>query len=985
VPPDIAELAAKFPQLEILELIGRGGMGAVYKARQRQLDRVVALKILPPGIGGDSAFAERFAREAKALAKLNHPGIVTLYEFGQVGSGTGVSPVSIEGNANQQHTGKMPVPLFYFLMEFVDGVNLRQLLTTGRISPREALAIVPQICDALQFAHDQGIIHRDIKPENILLDRRGRVKVADFGLAKLIGTETGRAGSPLPDDGAHGVTRPTDALTESGKIMGTPNYMSPEQIQAPGEVDHRADIYALGVVFYQMLTGELPGKTIAPPSSKVRIDVRLDEIVLRALQKNPELRYQQVSEVKTCVETIAATPPGSSGREEAQTESGKRKAESGKSGESLVISAATNQEARFSRTAIAGASLVVLALVFWGGAWFVDGLSEAGLTDVISNMTAYELASKALAAVGTLCLLISPLLGWIAVAQIRRSAGKLHGLGLAVFDGLLFPLLALDFVFLTLGHLLAMILFSAVGGGQFTMDDTVANQQAPFLVPTCVRLAALIALVLDFFIIRRVWRAVNNDGVGVPPVEPSRKKSTGKMIAIGCGVILAAAILLIVAVHSMHNSALRAASLTSADFHWQVFEADSALVDRLLPTGQRQHGVQSTAKAYSKYSDYGGSKMVNNGTNSFKVTISKGPEIDSWVANLSPETLNALLDGVGNKTNILANGTQTVSGVWWPNGMPTIWTYSQRDGVFYRGGNGAIYLAIRQLDGQNNIRIEGEIHHQTDLNEIVGITSRFLYEGKTPQNGALAFLVPFFRQDSSEHYLVVVYEIGNSSASATLPAATQHLSFDSFVERVRQELSRASIRFDKLHISAVNDDSFFVSFSGLEVHGVANGKDAWLPIQTIGFGDELNAQRGRFDGKWNFTGSGQLAVVRFTVAGLDLEELLKTNLTEAMPAAVQNLSFSPVIERVLGYGESDSMVFLDLDTGKASQLKDLFPENAVPSEEEIYQKARAVGIDLFGNTDPEIRSLVGLDMVAFPVSATEWDNENARIGKRPGD
>jgi len=315
-PPPVAELAPLFPQLEILELIGKGGMGAVYKARQKQLDRLVALKILPPGIGRDAAFAGRFAREAKALAKLNHPGIVTLYEFGHVQSSAGVSPAFGEGE-NGKAAGGTPALLYYFLMEFVDGVNLRQLLHAGRVAPREALAIVPQICDALQFAHDQGIVHRDIKPENILIDRRGRVKVADFGLAKLVG-ESGRAGSPLPaagtqeDDGAHGVTRPTEALTAAGKVMGTPNYMAPEQREHPNEVDHRADIYALGVVFYQMLTGELPGKPIVPPSSCVRgiqIDVRLDEVVLRALEKKPELRFQQVSVLKTQVETIAQTPP----------------------------------------------------------------------------------------------------------------------------------------------------------------------------------------------------------------------------------------------------------------------------------------------------------------------------------------------------------------------------------------------------------------------------------------------------------------------------------------------------------------------------------------------------------------------------------------------------------------------------------------------------------------------------------------------------
>lgn len=276
VAPTVAELAPKFPQLEILSFVGQGGMGAVYKARQKELDRIVAVKILPPDIGQDAAFAERFAREARALAKLNHPGIVTIYDFGRADG------------------------LYFFLMEFVDGVNLRQLLAGSRVSTREALAIVPQICDALQFAHDQGIVHRDIKPENILLDRRGRVKVADFGLAKIIERESGRVDLP--------VSQSSEAAQQHGPtgVMGTPQYMSPEQIQTPGEVDHRADIYALGVVFYQMLTGELPDKRPEPPSHKVQIDVRLDEVVLRALEKNPELRYQQVSTLKTQVETIAS-------------------------------------------------------------------------------------------------------------------------------------------------------------------------------------------------------------------------------------------------------------------------------------------------------------------------------------------------------------------------------------------------------------------------------------------------------------------------------------------------------------------------------------------------------------------------------------------------------------------------------------------------------------------------------------------------------
>jgi predicted Ser/Thr protein kinase len=270
-PPTPAELAPLFPQLELLEVIGKGGMGVVYKARQKSLNRFVALKLLAPERVTDAKFAERFAQEAQALAALNHPHIVTVHDFGQAGG-------------------------FYFLlMEFVDGVNLRQAMKAGQFTPEQALAVVPPVCEALQYAHNHGIVHRDIKPENLLLDKEGRVKIADFGLAKMLGA------------GATGV-----GLAES-QPAGTPQYMAPEQQTAPQQVDNRADIYSLGVVLYEMLTGELPGKPLEPPSHKVQIDVRLDAVVLRALEKKPELRYQQVSDVKTMVETIATTPPLSGG------------------------------------------------------------------------------------------------------------------------------------------------------------------------------------------------------------------------------------------------------------------------------------------------------------------------------------------------------------------------------------------------------------------------------------------------------------------------------------------------------------------------------------------------------------------------------------------------------------------------------------------------------------------------------------------------
>jgi tetratricopeptide (TPR) repeat protein/predicted Ser/Thr protein kinase len=294
VPPPVEAMAKLFPQLEVLELIGRGGMGAVYKARQPGLDRLVALKILPPRTGSDPGFAERFTREARALAKLNHPNIVGVYDFGQVSSAS-VSPAPSAGAAPPSTLNPQPsTTLHYFLMEYVDGPNLRQLERAGKLSPREAMQIIPQICEALQYAHDEGIVHRDIKPENVLLDKKGRVKIADFGLAKILGRE--------PQD---------FRLTGAGQVMGTPNYMAPEQIEHPQAVDHRADIYSLGVVFYEMLTGELPLRKFAPPASRtqgMQIDVRLDEVVLHALEKEPERRYQHASQVKSDVETITAQP-----------------------------------------------------------------------------------------------------------------------------------------------------------------------------------------------------------------------------------------------------------------------------------------------------------------------------------------------------------------------------------------------------------------------------------------------------------------------------------------------------------------------------------------------------------------------------------------------------------------------------------------------------------------------------------------------------
>jgi RNA polymerase sigma factor (sigma-70 family) len=267
--PSLARVAAAFPQLEILELLGRGGMGFVFKARQPQLDRCVALKLLPDKLARDPHFAERFGREGRMLARLNHPGIVTIYDFGRAGG-------------------------FYFLlMEYVDGVNLRQAMQAGKFSPAAALGVVPKICEALQYAHEQGVLHRDIKPANILLDARGRVKIADFGIAKLVGDE-----------------KPDLNLTATGAAIGTPQYMAPEQLEKPATVDHRADIYSLGVVFYEMLTGELPIGRFSPPSQRTPLDPRVDAVVMRTLEKEREKRFQSAGDVKTNVEHLTELGAG---------------------------------------------------------------------------------------------------------------------------------------------------------------------------------------------------------------------------------------------------------------------------------------------------------------------------------------------------------------------------------------------------------------------------------------------------------------------------------------------------------------------------------------------------------------------------------------------------------------------------------------------------------------------------------------------------
>jgi formylglycine-generating enzyme required for sulfatase activity len=264
------EIAPLFPHYEILRILGRGGMGAVYLASQKSLNRLVAIKVLPYDLdGSDGGFAVRFKNEAQAMAQLSHPGIVAVFDFGETTNG-----------------------LLYIVMEYVEGTDVQLMLAShGRLHSARAMAITAHVCDALYYAHQRGIIHRDIKPSNIMVSNDGVVKVADFGLAKM-----SRGGQ-------------TSGLTQSGAPMGTPHFMAPEALTLGGAVDRRADIYAVGVMLYQMLTGKLPQGLFELPSLQVPgLDPRYDNIVAKALREDRDVRYQDAAELRHDLDAILTQP-----------------------------------------------------------------------------------------------------------------------------------------------------------------------------------------------------------------------------------------------------------------------------------------------------------------------------------------------------------------------------------------------------------------------------------------------------------------------------------------------------------------------------------------------------------------------------------------------------------------------------------------------------------------------------------------------------
>ncbi len=249
--PTIDEMGVYLPQFEFKKLAACGGMGAVFKAYQPSLDRMVAVKILPPEFGKQQAFATLFKTEARAMAKLNHTNIVGVYDFGITA-----------GNH------------LYLVMEWVDGRTLHDLIHKGGLTLRKATNLAIQLCEALTFAHENRIIHRDIKPLNIMVNDADHVKVADFGLA-----------------------RPISDQAEAENPLGTLEYAAPEIFNRTA-VDHRVDIYAAGIVLYEMLTGALPENPRRSVTEYAPIAKRWDEIINRATHPDPEKRYQDAGEFR---------------------------------------------------------------------------------------------------------------------------------------------------------------------------------------------------------------------------------------------------------------------------------------------------------------------------------------------------------------------------------------------------------------------------------------------------------------------------------------------------------------------------------------------------------------------------------------------------------------------------------------------------------------------------------------------------------------
>ena len=256
VAPEPEEIAELLPNFEVLSFIAQGGMGAVYLAKQKSLDREVAIKILPRNFGEDLEFRTSFESEAKSMAKLNHPNLIGIYDFGE-----------IDG-------------MLYIVMEMVHGSSLYHASYGKTIDQVEAGRIICEICHGLENAHQQGILHRDIKPANILLNDQLSAKIGDFGLARPVGDH------------------------ESDTAFGTPGYTAPEVVHNPSAVDESTDLYSVGVMLYELLTSKLPEKLYMPAANLVQCDPRFDDIIRKAINPDPVLRFRTAKSMAEAIDAI---------------------------------------------------------------------------------------------------------------------------------------------------------------------------------------------------------------------------------------------------------------------------------------------------------------------------------------------------------------------------------------------------------------------------------------------------------------------------------------------------------------------------------------------------------------------------------------------------------------------------------------------------------------------------------------------------------
>ncbi|MEO7318097.1 MAG: serine/threonine-protein kinase, partial [Chthoniobacteraceae bacterium] len=777
-PREQLRLALKAP--------GKRGIGG--ERLRQELQRGAANQLwLPHSLAADPAFASRFEREARLLARLNHANIVAVYDHGQAGE------------------------FFYLLMEFVDGVNLRQAMRASRFTPAQALGIVPKICDALQYAHDEGVLHRDIKPENILLDAKGRVKLADFGIAKF----TIESDSTLAESGAGNLT-----LTHAGVALGTPRYMAPEQRYAPSDVDHRADIYSLGVVFYELLTGELPVGKFAPPSALSAADPRVDAIVQQALEKERERRQHSAGEMKTQVETLgasaSATPLVSPDVRRMVAAPAIAMMIAGALGLLGVLVSGLMLALFAVRGAVSGVSIGLIATVF-----LLLGLPGSGFV-LFAGMRMQKLRNHGLAMAGSIVLIVIALLSlaatklsliyiavgiWALVVLLRREVREafekepapvpttpsdarslvaVPATGLMVASVLNLLLIGVGVLFMLffvsfpssptpdvvniagpgisispstgpsmLGRLnwsVVLVLFSFIPSVlTFTGAWRMRQLRSHGLAVTAAILGIVTPPGMLIGVIFGIWAlVVLSRGEVRAAFDGGTARSGGRGCVIAACIVACLLLLPALGFFGLWTARVHSiAEVRTATVLYRAFEADAALVEKLVPNQTRLAGEMQDSELQTPKTRLVGSPIT----------------VSSQTAEISADVLARLLPDGSIKPGMLVDKRREISG--WPRVADT-WGHSwNRESFGMLSGSG--FLGFRSNNGGLQLRTEYRVTYRNNTPQYV--SAQIAWEGNAPPPGAArAFFFPFTNQDGQARFLVVAFEI--NPLGAANPIAT---------------------------------------------------------------------------------------------------------------------------------------------------------------------------------------------------------------------